>query len=40
MENILWAGVQVLVPDLDEAVGLMGRRGVLGVRGQNEFREL
>lgn len=40
MKDILRSGVKVLVPDLDETIGLMRGRRVLGVCSQNKFGEL
>jgi hypothetical protein len=31
VEDVFWAGLQVLIPDLDEAIWFVRRRGVLGV---------
>lgn len=40
MKDILRSGVKVLVPDLDETIGFMRGRRVLGVCSQNKFGEL
>ena len=40
MKDILRPGVKVLVPNLDETIGFMRSRRVLGVCSQNKFGEL
>lgn len=40
MEYIFRARVQMLIPDLDKAIGFMGSRGILRVGCQDKLREL
>lgn len=40
VEGVFRAGVQVEVPDLEEARGVVGGGGVFGVGGEEEFGEL
>lgn len=40
VEDVFGAAVEMEVPDLDEAVGVMGGGGVFGVGGKHELGEL
>lgn len=40
MEDVFGAGLQMLVPDLNESIRFMRSRWILGVRCKNQFREL